>query len=187
MLNFFLVSFRKVLQNNWKCCSISKREKVPNDFVLVIDKRQFCFIRIQSSFLLHTHRNFSPFDIFLIEFPRFCRHSPYSASRHIIIQYRTVIMYPEHNWLQHWNVSNNTCQLNGWVDFIIFIEEWNALLINNSNCWRCKGEKTELMVYFISTWSHIFHSVCFFMTRVGKLTVKNEIKDKMFDSEARSK
>lgn len=52
----------------------------------------------------------------------FILFSPYSAPRHVIIQYRVVIMYPVHHRWHHWNMSNNTCQLNCWVDFIIFIE-----------------------------------------------------------------
>lgn len=67
---------------------------------------------------------FSSHDNVLIEFPRSIRSffSPYSAPRHVIIQYRVVIMYPVHHRWHHWNMSNNTCQLNCWVDFIIFIE-----------------------------------------------------------------
>lgn len=48
--------------------------------------------------------------------------SPYSTSCHVIIQYRIVIVYPVHHRRHHWNMSNNTCQLNRRVDFIIFIE-----------------------------------------------------------------
>lgn len=44
-------------------------------------------------------------------------------------------MNPVHYRGCHWDVSNNTRQLNGRINFIIFIQQWNAFFIDNSNCW----------------------------------------------------